>query len=147
MAKNEKSYTKDNQPKNRPPRGKAKKTLMLDAIRAVCGTEEEFLERVVTAGMGDPENDVAPNLPLLSLVINRIEPPLKAVSPTVEFKFRKSARPHEQAEDVLIAVSDGLISPDIGQMFISSISSMLKIQEITELEDRITAIEKMREQE
>ena len=26
-----------------PPRGKAKKSLMLDAIREVCGSEQEFL--------------------------------------------------------------------------------------------------------
>lgn len=126
---------------NLPPRGKAKKTLMLDAIRAVCKTEQDFLEAVVKTGLGDAKNDIAPNPALLTLVINRIEPPLKAVSPMVEFKFRKGAKPHEQAEDIMVAVSEGVVPPDVGQMFVASIKSMIDIEEYTALKDRIEKLE------
>jgi len=124
-----------------PNRGKAKKTLMLDAIRAVCKTEQDFLEAVVKTGLGDAKNDIAPNPALLTLVINRIEPPLKAVSPMVEFKFRKGAKPHEQAEDIMVAVSEGVVPPDVGQMFVASIKSMIDIEEYTALKDRIEKLE------
>ena len=127
---------------NLPPRGKAKKTLMLDAIRSVCkGGEQEFLEKLVTIGLGD--KDIPPNPALLTLVINRIEPPLKAISPMVEFDFDSSDKPHVKADKILQAVSDGKIPPDIGQMFVSSIKAMIDIEEYTDLKDRIEKLEKV----
>jgi len=139
---------------NLPPRGKAKKTLMLDAIRSVCGNEEDFLKQVVSIGLGgwtkpepkegeEPVEPIfqTPNPVLLTLILNRIEPPLKSVSPNVEFKFRKGAKPHEQACDVMSAIAKGNIPSDIGGMFITSIQSMLKIQELTDFEERLKAIE------
>lgn len=147
------SLTKETR-KEMPPRGKAKKTLMLDAIKAVCGNEKEFLEKVVSIGLGgwtqpeqkEDEPPVDPifhpsNPALLTLVLNRIEPPLKAISPNVEFTFRSDAKPHEQAADVMTAIASGEIPADIGQIFITSISSMLKIQELTDFEERLKAIE------
>ena len=127
---------------NLPPRGKAKKSLMLEAIREVCGSEQEFLQSVITIGMGDRDKEIHPNPTLLTLVLNRIEPPLKAVAPMVEFDFDIDAKPHEQANQLLNAVSNGQIAPDIGQMFISSLKSMIDIEEYTDLKDRIERLEK-----
>lgn len=124
-----------------PPRGKAKKTLMLEAIREVCGDEQEFLRKVVAIGLGDPKSDLAPNPTLLTIVLNRIEPPLKAVSPKVSFEFNSKLKPHEQANQVLDAVADGRLAPDIGQMFIASIKSMVDIEEYTDLKERIEKLE------
>ena len=145
---------------NLPPRGKAKKTLMLDAIRSVCGDERDFLEQVVTIGLGgwtqpeqteeqkenkeQPESIFQnPNPMLLSMVINRIEPPLKAISPMVEFDFNTNDKPHVKADKILQAVSDGKIPPDIGQMFVSSIKSMIDISEWTDLKERIEKLEEL----
>jgi len=127
---------------NLPPRGKGKKSLMLEAIRSVCGSEHEFLNQVITIGLGDPTNEVAPNPTLLTLVLNRIEPPLKAIAPMVEFDFNSSAKPHEQATQILKAVANSQIAPDIGQMFIASIKSMIDIEEYTDLKERIERLEK-----
>lgn len=142
--------------KELPSRGKAKKTLMIDAIRAVCdGGEEEFLQKVVAIGLGgwtkpDKKDEEPifqqPNQVLLSLALNRIEPPLKPVSPMVDFAFDPKSKPHEQATQVLSAAADGVISPDVAKMFIESIATMLKIQEITDFEDRLKAIEDAAEQ-
>lgn len=138
MPKEDTQFSKDNQPKGR---GKGKKSLMLEAVRSVCKDEQEFLQKVVAIGLGDPINDLAPNPTLLTLVLNRIEPPLKATSPLVEFEFEKDAKPHEQAIQVLSAVSGGKISADIGHMFVTSISSMLKIQEVTDIDERLKKME------
>ena len=143
MAKNEKSFSKNKQPKKRAPRSKGKKTLMLDAIRAqVKGGELEFLKKVVEHAMGDPLKDIAPNPQLLTLVLQRVEPPFKATMPMVDFEFDSSLKPHEQAAQVLGAASNGELSPDIASIFISSIKSMIDIEEYTDLKERIEAIEK-----
>lgn len=126
---------------NLPARGKAKKTLMLDAIKAVCGDEGEFLQRVIALGLGDGK-DLPANPALLTLVMNRIEPPLKSISPMVNFEFNPNAKPHEQANQVLKAVANSEIAPDIGQMFVGSIKSMIDIEEYTDLKDRIEKLEK-----
>lgn len=139
MSKNSTSITPEKR-KEMPPRGKGKKSLMLEAIRSVCEDEQEFLRRVVTLGLGDGD-ELPANTALLTLVLNRIEPPLKATSPMVNFEFDDKAKPHEQAAQVLKAVADGNIAPDIGHMFVISISSMLKIQEITDIDERLKKME------
>lgn len=151
MSKHE--YSKDNQPEERKPRGKGKRTLMLDAIRDVCKDEHEFLREIVKIGMGgltvigtdDDGNEEKeykpPNTMLLNLVLNRIEPPLKATSPMVNFEFDKSLKPHQQAAQVLNAVSNGEVAPDIGNIFVQSIRAMIDIEEYTDLKSRIEAIE------
>ena len=126
-----------------PNRGKAKKSLMLEAIRDVCGDEQEFLKQVVTIGLGDTNNEISPNPTLLTLVLGRIEPPLKSVSPMVEFDFDVNAKPHEQGNQILKAVGDGQLAPDIGQMFIGSIKSMIDIEEYTDLKERIEKLEEL----
>lgn len=150
MPKEDTQFSSTNQPKKR---GKGKKSLMLDAIRATCGTEQEFLQQVVAIGVGGPvvvgkdeegndEVEVkAPNPVLLNMVLNRIEPPLKATSPMIEFEFNTSSKPHEQAQQIIKAVSEGKIAPDVGNMFIQSISAMMNIQEKTDFESRLEELE------
>ena len=139
------AFDSNNQPEmdDRKPRGKGKKTLMLDAIRAsVAGGEAEFLQEVVTIALGKSGGeDAKPNPQLLTLVLQRIEPPLKSTMPLIEFDFDENAVPSVQAGQVMKAVSEGIIAPDVGQLFISSIASMLKIEEVTELKDRLDKIE------
>ena len=101
MAKSTTSFDKDNQPKKRKARTKGKKTLMLDAIRSVCKSEKKFLEEIVRVGIGgmvktgtdDDGEDILEyknsNPVLLTMAVNRIEPPLKAVAPLVKIKFSK----------------------------------------------------------
>jgi hypothetical protein len=147
MPKHE--YSKDKQPKpeERKPRGKSKKTLMLDALRSHCktGDEKEYLMAVIAASLGDPLADppVLPNPALMAIVMNRIEPPLKSTSPMVEFEFNVNSSPSEQASQVMAAAALGTIPPDIANLFVSSIASMLKIDEVTELQRRIDALEKV----
>ena len=158
MAKNKTTIDADIR-KELPARGRGKKSLMLDAIRDVCVSEQEFLKQVVSIGMGGqtlisaPDADEEefeykqPNIMLLNMVLNRIEPPLKSVAPLIEFEFDIKGQPHEQALQVLDAMATGRIPSDIGQFFITSISSMLNIQEKTDFEERLKAIEDASEQD
>lgn len=152
-------FDSDNQPSERKPRGRGKKSLMLDAIRDVCIDEHDFLKQMVTIGIGGITKISGPNAEeeefeyknpnpmLLSLVLNRIEPPLKSVSPTYNFDFDKEGDHHKQAKQVLDAMAKGRIPSDIGQLFITAISSMLNIQEKTDFEERLKAIEDASEQD
>ena len=149
MAKTKTSYSKDNPAPNtteQKRRGKGKRVLMLDAIRDTCeGGESEYLKKVIEASLGDPlaEPPIPPNPQLMNLVMNRIEPPLKGVMPVVEFDFTKSATPAKQASQILYAASKGIIPPDVAGMFISSVASMLKIDEITMIKAKLEEFEKI----
>jgi hypothetical protein len=127
------------------PRGKGKKTLMLDAIRdSVEGGEHEFLKQVVKIALGqDGSEESKPNPQLLTLVLQRIDPPVKSTLPLIEFEFNEKATPSEQAAQVMKAASDGTIAPDVANMFISSIASMLKIEEVTEIRKELDQIKEM----
>lgn len=152
MSRNKTSITQEKR-KEMPPRGKGKKSLMLDAIRSTCKSEQEFLEQLVIVSIGGmvevgKDEDKKPlmeyrhpNPMLLNLVLNRIEPSLKPISPCIEFEFDSKAKPYEQAIQVLDAVSKGKIPPDIGNLFVASIQAMLKIQEVTEFDERLKAME------
>lgn len=135
-----KQFTEDYQPTKR---GSGKKRLMLEAIRAELGDkdgEKEFLRKVVKIGLGG-ENVGDPNPALLNMVLNRIEPPLKATSPYIDFDFNPDSKPHEQASQVMYGVSNGIIPPDVGALFIASIKSMVDIEENTDLKERIEKLE------
>lgn len=132
-------FNSENQPKERKPRGPGKKTLMLNAIRAtVEGGEQELLQRVVEMAT-DKEK---PDIRLLTEVLQRIEPPLKSTMPMVSFDFDPDSTPSEQAAQVMTAVAAGELQPDIASMFITSITSMLKIEEVTVLAKRLEEVEK-----
>lgn len=135
MANNnpENQFGKDKQPKNR--RGKAERTKILEAMARQSKTEEEFYDYLVTRAFNPEDNFGAPEL------LKRLYPIPKATMPMVDFEFDENASPNVQASQVMKAVSDGLIAPDSGQMFISSIASMLKIEEVTEIKDRLDKIE------
>lgn len=142
---------------NLPPRGKSNKTRILNGIRAaaVMGVsgidtsgktdsevrelvEEKFWEYVATQSVVDEKNGAT----LLKAMMDKGWSSMKATLGNVEFEFDEKAEPHEQASQVMAAAAGGQIAPDIAQMFVSSIANMLKINEITEIRERLEQIEK-----
>ena len=59
----------------------------------------------------------------------------------MDFEFDSSIKPHEQAAQVLKAASSGELSPDVASIFITSIQSMLKIKEVTDIDERLKRME------
>lgn len=129
------TFSTDKQPKKRKPRGKDKRTLILEAMERQGKTQESFYDMLIERSFNLDDNFA------FKEVLTRMYPVPKAVAPLVEFDFPKKEKPHAQAAHVLEAVSKGVIPSDVGKMFIESISSMLKIQEITDFEERLKAIE------
>ena len=69
--------------------------------------------------------------------------PKKPTIPTIEFNFEPGATPAQQASQILEETSKGKISPDVAQLFINSIASMMKIEEVTEISERLEEMERM----
>ncbi len=148
MAKNDTSITSDRR-KDLPSRGKSKKTLILNAIRDQalaglpegCSNEEiesQWFKRLVEIAF-DMENKDSGLC--LKLITERGWSALKPSSECVNFKFDPNSPSHVQASQVMDAVSDGLIPPDLGIVFVGGIKSMIDIEANTDLKDRIEKLE------
>lgn len=133
-----------------PGRGKSFKNKLLEVIRAESlinatpeTTKEEaeklYLTHVAMRAFDSTDNASGT---LLKELLNKSYPTLKSTMPTVDFEFNKNAKPVDQASQILKAASDGIIAPDVAQIFISSIAAMMKIEEVTEIANRLSEIEK-----
>lgn len=136
MAKSDTSFNKDNQPKGRKPRGKSERTKILEAMERKSKTEDGFYELLVEKAH-NPEDQFS-----FGELLKRLSPISKSVAPMIKFEMPANAKPHEKASYVIHAIADGKIPADLGGIVISGITSMLKIQELTDFDDRLKAIEK-----
>jgi len=118
-------------------RGKSERTKILDALEKQGKTEEGFYEMLVTRAL-DPEDSFA-----LREVLNRFSPLKKSVMPDVEFNFNARGTPVQQVSQLLDAVSNGEIPPDVASMLINSIKGAIEIEVNTELKVRIEKLEEM----
>lgn len=141
MAKSSTSFNKEIQPKDRKPRGKSERTKILDAMKKTGRTEEGFYQHLVNKAH-DPEDNFA-----FKELLSRLSPVPKAVNPMYEFDFDIDANPHKQALQIINAIADGKLPSDVGNIIITSVSSMLNIQEKTDFEERLKAIEDASEQD
>lgn len=147
MARSSTSWKKG---ESNPGRGKSFKTKLLDVIReeSLIGAkpdidkkeaEKLYLKHVALRAFdtADPSSGT-----LLRELMSKSYPTLKSTLPTVTFDFLEDTKPADQAAQVLKATADGNLSPDVAQIFISSITAMMKIEEVTEIADRLCEIEK-----
>lgn len=141
-------FTEEIQPERR--RGRSFKTKILDVVKSesLIGASPDMsdkeLEKLYLKHFAERAFDSGDSASstLMKELLNRSYPPLKTVMPMVEFEFSEGAKPIEQAAQILKAASTGTISPDVAQIFISAIASMMKIDEVTEIAERLTEIEK-----
>ena len=134
MPKNNTSFKAGNEtPKHT---GKRERTKLIDALIRHGQTEQGFYDLLVTKALSGEDPFAFGEL------TKRVSPVPKQVCPTIEFDFPKNAKPYEQAAAVMLGISKGMIPPDIGYSFISSINSMVDIEKTTALKERLEAIEK-----
>lgn len=146
-----KSFTKETR-KSVSPRGKSKKTLILDAIkeRALLGisanSTKDDVEKAVFGFMAEaafnPTQDTAAvSNTCLNQLMKKGWSDLKAVDPSIEFQLSADTVTGK-AYEILDAISQGDIPPSTGVSLINALSSVMKIEEIGDLKDRLEAIEK-----
>ncbi len=133
------SFSKKNQPIN--GRGKSERTKILEAMEWKGNTESGFYDLLIERAFGPDDSFTWKEL------LVRMSPIPKSVSPMVKFKFDEDGDPHKQAAQILKAMAIGALPSDTGSLFISSIQSMLKIQEITDIDERLKAMESRIEQD
>lgn len=80
----------------------------------------------------------------LKMCLDRLVPPLKAVTVPVEIDSIGDTL-SEKVHSVFTAATRGQVSSDTASHLINALAGVAKIQEISELEQRITELEKQRE--
>ena len=151
MTKNDGLITPEKR-KEMPSRGKGSKTLILESIRerALLELDEsstkQDAEKAVFGFLAEaafnptPDTAVVSNTSL-SMLMKKGWPDVKATMPLCEFDFDPKGAPVDKATDILNAVSNGELPADMGLSLISAMASVLKIEEVTELKDRLDKIE------
>lgn len=129
-----KPFSSENQPINRKsgPNIKAK---IVAALGRANLSEEQFLDVLITKAITDGGI-------FLQEVLKRYSPITKQTFESIAIAdWPKDGTPVQKAEVILNAMAGGDIAPDIGNLFIESISKSLGIEELTELSKRLEALE------
>ncbi len=135
------AFSKDNQPapENRSGGPSSIKRKIIAALGRADLTEDQFLDLLVDKALNDGGI-------FLQELLKRYSPiPKQTHEPIIIENWPKSGTPSQKADAVLQSMSEGVIPPDLGALFIESISKSLGIEEITELAKRLEAIEKLLE--
>ena len=135
------AFTKDFQPapENRSGGPSSIKRKIIAALGRAELTEDQFLDLLVDKALNDGGI-------FLQELLKRYSPiPKQTHEPIVIENWPKGGTPSQKADAVLQSMSEGVIPPDLGALFIESISKSLGIEEITELAKRLEAIEKLLE--
>ena len=133
MNGEETRFSKENRPK---PRGIAKRTALLNALRANDMSEGQFYEKLVKTAV---EQMGSGKTALASEVLERLYRTPKQTMPTIEFDL-KGETPVERANSVLDAVAAGDITPDEGMYLTNMIQAGLSILEVSELAKQVEEI-------
>ncbi|KPQ29560.1 MAG: hypothetical protein HLUCCX14_05010 [Marinobacter excellens HL-55] len=118
-------------PKGRPPGIVDKRASLRKAFE---DKGKAVAERCIAAAL---DGDVQ----AMRIVLERLAPPLKARTEPVEFPLNPDGSYTEQARQIMQAVSEGDVSPDVGRMLIDGIASMARVDELDEIRQRIEALE------
>lgn len=138
------TFSSENQPTNRKsgPNIKAK---IIAALGRRDMTEDEFIDRWIELALGDG-SEISGGGVFMSELLKRYSPIPKQSHETIVIEnWPKNGTPTEKASAVLECMSEGIIPPDLGALFIESISKSLGIEEVTDLAERMIALEKLME--
>ena len=75
------------------------------------------------------------------LILGRILPALRSQTEKVTFQFDATAPTILQVEQVLRAVSEGKVAPDVGKQIIEAIGALSAVRAVDDLEERIITLE------
>lgn len=106
------------------------------AVEALLEGEAEALTRRAV------EKALDGDVQALRLCLERLAPARKPEGRTVELpELAEAATPAEQARAIVAAVATGQVPADVGKALLDGIASVCRIVEISELEQRIAALE------
>lgn len=79
------------------------------------------------------------------LLLERVIPPLKSTESSVSITLPENATLSEQGQTIIQSIANGTLTPGQGQALLSGLGSQARLIEITELDERITALENKHE--
>lgn len=141
-------FDTDNQPKERSPRGRDKRLLVIEALERLGKSESEFYDILVMAALGLSDDDDMRKLQpvAFSEALRRLHPIPKQVAPLIDFDYPANGTLLEKASAIESGIADATIPPDIGIGLIQALANVAKVEEVTELKERIERIEQLLEQ-
>jgi len=138
---NKGQFTSENQPE-RKPRGKGKRTLILDALKAQGKTEEDFFNAMVKKAMfGGSDGDG--DSQMMKEVAARLYPVSKSTLPAYDFDFPESGTMVEKADSIINAVGLGQLPIDAAKSFMDILETKASIFEREELAERVSRLEEL----
>lgn len=118
-------------PKGRPPGIVDKRASLRKAFES---EGKAVAERCIAAAL---DGDVQ----AMRIVLERLAPPLKARVEPVEFDLDTDGSYTDQARQIMRAVSEASVPPDVGRMLIDGIAAVARVDELDEIRKRIEALE------
>ena len=123
-------FDSENQPTNRKPRGKGKKTLFDESLERKGYTKADihsicFDVILEQAKEGDKQAAVT--------LINMLDKPTKLSFGTYEFELDECATPIEQARSIVRAAANGETPPDVAIQYMDMVKKGMEILELSEL--------------
>lgn len=79
----------------------------------------------------------------LNIWASRVLPQPKSVMEPVKFKISKGGTLVEKCDEVLAAIADGKLPPDIGLNLITALGTMARVVEVDELAKKLESLEAM----
>lgn len=143
-----KTFSKDYQPERRK-RGPQRRTMLLNALKDLGKTEEEFYSFCIQVALGQLEVEEdgkriqsKPDIMMLKDVLRRVFPENKPTFPEFEVpEFKEEDTLLEKATCILDAIALGEIPVDAGKLMIDIMNTLGTIEERDELKARIEALE------
>jgi len=139
MAKHE--FSSDNQPATRRPRGRDKRTLILEALERAGVNEEGFYDRLVLEALTPQGEDGKTNQVAFQELWKRFHPVPKPVAPTIQFEYPITGTLVERARAIETGIAEGIIPPDIGVSMITALGHVARTEEVTEIRERLERLE------
>jgi hypothetical protein len=139
MAKSITSFSEENPPPpGRPPRGIGWRRKILEAFERAGKSEDDFIDYICKRAF-DPKDDLSPRM--LEMLINRLSPLSRAVFPLYKVSIPYDATPADRIDAIIKAVADEEMPADVANMLVSMIKTGIDVREVTELAERLAALE------
>jgi len=130
-------------------RGKERRTIILEAMRdsnsfgalesdTVAEVENKYWKHIcdISVDKDHPDRQM-----FAKVISDKVAPNFKPSLERVKFDLDTTKSSSEQSEQILKAIASGEVPADVGKMLIEAIASIVKIDEYTELKDRIDNLE------
>lgn len=135
--------------KKMKPRGKGRRNVILEAMKStgvfgaseddtVDEAEQKYWQHICDISVKDDHPDRQMYSKILS---DKVAPTFKPSLERVKFDLDTTKSSSDQSTQILNAIAVGEIPADVGKMLIDAIANIVKIDEYTELKDRIDNLE------